>query len=291
MAGENAASAVKASDGIEALVDGSQGRAPRTKRVQSVTRTLEILRALGNANQDLTLTELGERTGLPRSTVHRIVLTLQSANFVAKGTGVGGLRLGPEFGRLAANSRQALIPTMRPFLENLALEISEGTTLTVLEGLNVRFLDQAIVGHGLRAVTLVGTTFPAHCTANGKILLAGLPRAVLREMLPERLESRTYRTITDPEHLMDELDRVATEGVAFDREEHEIGISALAAIVVDDANNHAAINAAMPTARFESREEYLTEIVRSTAHDASLALGWSGSHGNSPGRNTDASTD
>ncbi len=273
------------------LVDGSEGKAPGTKRVQSVIRTVEILRALGNAGEDLTLTDLAERTGLPRSTVHRIVQTLQSAHFVEKGTGVGGLRLGPEIDRLAANSRQALIPTMRPFLERLAIEISEGTSLTVLEGLNVRFLDQAIVGQGLRAVTLVGTTFPAHCTANGKILLAALPRPVLRAMLPEQLESRTNQTVTDPERLMDELDRVATEGVAFDREEHEIGISALAALVVDDANNHAAINAAMPTARFESREEYLIEIVRGTAHDASLALGWNGSKGNSPGPNPNATID
>ncbi len=68
-------------------------------------------------------------------------------------------------------------------------------------------------------------------------------------------------------------------------EEHEIGISAIAALVVDDANNHAAISAAMPTANFEGREEYLTEIVRRTAHDASVALGWSGSNGHLPGPN------
>ena len=275
----------------EALVDGSEGKAPGTKRVQSVIRTVEILRALGSASEDLTLSDLAERTGLPRSTVHRIVQTLQSVHFVDKGAGAGGLRLGPEIDRLAANSRQALIPTVRPFVERLATEISEGTSLTILEGLNVRFLDQAIVGQGLRAVTLVGTTFPAYCTANGKILLAALPRAVLRAALPERLEARTYRTITDPERLIDELDRVTAEGVAFDREEHEIGIVALAALVVDDANNHAAISAAMPTARFEGREEYLTEIVRRTAHDASLALGWSGSNGNSPGPNPNATID
>ncbi len=271
--------------------DVSKGRAPRTKRVQSVIRTVEILRAIGNAGEDLTLADLAQRTGLPRSTVHRIVQTLQSVHFVAKGAGVGGLRLGPEFDRLAANSRHALTPTMRPFLENLARETSGSASLTVLEGLNVRFLDQAIVGQGLRAVTLVGTTFPAHCTANGKILLAALPRAVLRAKLPERLKSRTCHTITDPERLMDELDRVATEGVAFDREEHGVGISAVAALVVDDANNHAAISAAMPTANFEGREEYLTEIVRRTAHDASLALGWSSSNGNSPGSNPNATND
>jgi DNA-binding IclR family transcriptional regulator len=279
------------SEGIETLVDRSEGKAPGTKRVQSVIRTVEILRALGNAGEDLTLADLAERTGLPRSTVHRIVQTLQSVQFVAKGAGAGGLRLGPEFGRLAANSRQALTPAMRPFLERLASEIAEGTSLTVLEGLNVRFLDQAIVGQGLRAVTLVGTTFPAHCTANGKILLAAQPRAGLRARLPEQLESRTFHTITDPERLMDELDHVASKGVAFDREEHGIGISAIAALVVDDANNHAAISAAMPTANFEGREEYLTEIVRRTAHDASVALGWSGANGKSPSPNPNATTD
>lgn len=78
--------------------------------------------------------------------------------------------------------------------------------------------------------------------------------------------------------VMDELDRIATEGVAYDREEHEVGISAIAALVVDDANNYAAISVAMPTASFERREEFLTEIVRRTAHDASLALGWRGSN-------------
>ena len=275
----------------EALVDGSEGKAPGTKRVQSVIRTVEILRALGSASEDLTLSDLAERTGLPRSTVHRIVQTLQSVHFVDKGAGAGGLRLGPEIDRLAANSRQALIPTVRPFVERLATEISEGTSLTILEGLNVRFLDQAIVGQGLRAVTLVGTTFPAHCTANGKVLLAALPRAVLRAKLPQRLESRTYHTITDPELLMEKLGRVATEGVAFDREEHGIGISAIAALVVDDANNHAAISAAMPTARFEGREEYLTEIVRRTAHDASVALGWSGENADSPWPNANATND
>ena len=117
-------------------------------------------------------------------------------------------------------------------------------------------LDQSIVGQGLRAVTLVGTTFPAHCTANGKILLAALPRAALRKMLQDRLESRTHQTITDPERLMDELDRIATEGVAYDREEHEVGISAVAALLVDDANNYAAIGAAMTTPRFDNSEEF-----------------------------------
>jgi DNA-binding IclR family transcriptional regulator len=90
---------------------------------------------------------------------------------------------------------------------------------------------------------------------------------------------------------MKELDRIATDGVAVDHEEHEVGISAIAALVVDDANNYAAISAAMPTTRFDSREEDLTEIVQRTAHNASLALGWRGSNGSSPGPNPTANVD
>jgi len=90
---------------------------------------------------------------------------------------------------------------------------------------------------------------------------------------------------------MDELDRISAEGVAYDREEHHIGISAIAALVVDDAKNYAAISAAMPTGRFENREEFLAEIVSKTAHHASLALGWRGSKGNSPGPKPNTITD
>jgi DNA-binding IclR family transcriptional regulator len=180
---------------------------------------------------------------------------------------------------------------MRPFLENLARETTASASLTVLEGLEVRFLDQAILGQGLRAVSLVGTTYPAHCTANGKVLLAALPRAVVRRMLPKKLESLTSSTITDPERLMEELDRVSIEGVAYDRQEHQVGISAIAALVVDDAKNYAAISAAMPTPRFDSREKFLTDIVRRAAHDASLALGWRGSNLKSPKSRLNTVTD
>ncbi|MDZ7684511.1 MAG: IclR family transcriptional regulator C-terminal domain-containing protein [Gammaproteobacteria bacterium] len=126
----------------------------------------------------------------------------------------------------------------------------------------MRFLDQAIIGQGLRAVTFVGTTFRRTALPIGKILLSALPRTVLRRMLPDTLESRTEQTITDPDTLIEELDLIASEGVAVDREEHEVGISAVAALIVDDANNHAAISIAMPTARFTAREEYFMEAVR-----------------------------
>src|SRR5882757_10361039 len=171
------------------MADGSGGEGAKERRsgggVNSVARATWILKALaGAADGELTLAEIAARTDLPTSTVHRIVQTLREEQFVASVGGAGGLRLGPELARLAAISRSRLVPMVRPFLEQLSHTLDEGASLAVLDGEEVRFLDQAIASHGLRAVSLVGSTFPAHCTANGKALLAALPEQVLAATLP-----------------------------------------------------------------------------------------------------------
>jgi DNA-binding IclR family transcriptional regulator len=240
--------------------------------VHVIARAIDILRVLGESGGEMTLTKIAERSGLPRSTVHRIVQTLKDANFVATGPGNGGLRLGPELARLAAISRTQLVPMVRPFLEQLSRTLDEGASLAVLDGQNVRFLDQAITGHGLRAVSLVGSTFPAHCTANGKALLAELPRPQLEATLPRRLPRLTERTIVGRSELIAELDKVRATGVAFDREEHTDGICAVGRVIHDSVGNLAAITVAMPAPRFYGREDELSAALVEATGRVNLAL-------------------
>jgi DNA-binding IclR family transcriptional regulator len=242
-------------------------------RVNSVARAIEILRALSTAaDGELTLAEIAARTGLPTSTVHRIVQTLRAEQLVVSAGGAGGLRLGPELARLAAISRSRLVPMVRPFLEQLSHTLDEGASLAVLDGDRVRFLDQAIASHGLRAVSLVGSTFPAHCTANGKALLAALPESVLEATLPRRLQRLTPDTITNRAALLEELASVRERGVAFDLEEHAVGISAAGVTVHDAVGNLAAITVAMPAAPFREREDEVVAELRKTAERVSAAL-------------------
>jgi DNA-binding IclR family transcriptional regulator len=257
--------------------DGNRNGGARSASggVTSVARAIDILEALaGAADGELTLAEIAARTGLPTSTVHRIVQTLREAQFVSSVGGGGGLRLGPALARLAAVSRSRLVPMVRPFLEQLSRQLDEGASLAVLDGQQVRFLDQAITSHGLRAVSLVGSLFPAHCTANGKALLAAIPEPVLEATLPRRLQRLTPHTITSRAALIEELARVRDEGIAFDREENELGISAVGRTVHDAVGNLAAITVAMPAGSFREREaEVVEQLVRTTDQvDSALAF-------------------
>ena len=240
--------------------------------MQVLARAIDILRVLGDSGGELTLTAIADRSGLPRSTVHRIIHTLKEANFVAAGSANGGLQLGPEFARLAAISRAQLVPMVRPFLEELSQTVDEGASLAVLDGLNVRVLDQVIAGHGLRVVSLVGSTLPAHCTANGKALLAQVPRPQLQESLPRRLQRFTKRTIVTRSELLDEIALVGRTGIAFDREEHAEGICAIGRVTHDAIGNLAAITVAMPAPRFYGREDQVAAALTETTNRVTAAL-------------------
>ena len=161
---------------------------------------------------------------------------------------------------------------VRPYLEQLSRTLNEGASLAVLDGHNVRFLDQVITGHGLRAVSLVGSEYPAHCTANGKALLAELPMPQLEAILPRRLQRLTERTIVSRPELLDELEQVRSTGIAFDREEHADGIAAIGRVIHDVVGNLAAITVAMPAQRFYGREDELAKELIRTAERATAAL-------------------
>jgi DNA-binding IclR family transcriptional regulator len=257
-----------------------ENSSPRTRargpagssEVQVLVRAIGILRALGDAPGELTLAQIADRVELPRSTVHRIVRTLRDANFVVLGDGNEGVRLGPELARLASVSRVELAPIVRPFLERLSAELDAGVSLAVLEGLNIRFLDQAIVGGGIRAVSVVGAAFPAYSTASGKVLLAQLSDVQLAALLPVTFERLTPNTIVTRDELLAELEEVRETGFGIDREEHELGVRAISRVVRDGAGNCAAITVPMPTASFDSREVEIAQVLRESTDLIDRAL-------------------
>ncbi|MFD6059470.1 IclR family transcriptional regulator [Rhodococcus wratislaviensis] len=229
--------------------------------VRSVTRAVNILRALSQSPTGSTLAEVAERVDLPISTVHRIVKTLIGEGLVVGRTPDAGLRLGPEFARLARLAQDDLLPVVRPYMNQLSGATGETVSLCVLEGMGVRFLDQILRSGGLHAVSVIGLTYPAHCTAGGKVLLAAQPEAFLQTIMPKRFERLTSNTIPTPEALLDELNVIRKQGFAHDNEEHTIGVSAVATVLRDHAGPVAALTIAMPTSRFGQRRDELTEVL------------------------------
>lgn len=237
-----------------------------------IARAADILRIVHAASTGLKPPQVAEQVRLPRSTVYRILEALREEGFVTF-TEQGSLLVGPELGRLGTTSRTTRLPLARPLLERLAAVVNETVDLAVLEGNNVRFIDQAAAGQRLRAASVVGERFPAYCTANGKALLAELPVAVVNGLLAGPLPARTPTTITSHAKLLEELEQVRETGIAFDREEHTERICAVGAVVRDPVGVVAAVTVAAPAERFYGRDEYLAAQLRETAARVTEALG------------------
>jgi DNA-binding IclR family transcriptional regulator len=243
--------------------------------IQVIARVAQILRALDNEPQGLSLSQLAKRVELPRSSTHRIVSALTAEGLLAAASPNGRVLLGPEIGRLAAGRRE-FWRELRPYMERLFFALDETVDCAVLDGDHVRFVDQIAGRHRLRAVSVVGSSFPLHSTANGKAILAELGPEELSRLLPGRLKRFTEHTITSPSALMRELEEIRTRGVAFDREEHTIGLSAAGISLRDPSGEFAALTVPMPTQRFAGNEEQLTTALLEIRRDVEATFGITG---------------
>jgi DNA-binding IclR family transcriptional regulator len=247
-------------------------RERRGDGVQVVHRVAQILDALKRQRDGLSLSQIAARVDLPRSTVHRLVVALEAEGFVASASSNGGYRLGPALAGLALVSEQGLALAAHPYLVELSREIDETVDLAVLRHDRVLFVDHIDAPRRLRAVSAVGALFPAYCTANGKALLAALPDEQIMDLLPRRLERLTSSTITDRAALLEELADVRRSGVAYDREEHTVGISAVGATIADAAGRVAAISIPVPAQRFAGNERKLSERLLEACEAVTVAL-------------------
>jgi DNA-binding IclR family transcriptional regulator len=229
--------------------------------IQVIARVAHVLRALDGDPGGLSLAQLAERVRLPRSTVHRIVASLASEGFVSAASANGRVRLGPEFLRLAEASRRDRWQELRPHMQNVFDALDDTVDCAILDGEQLRFVDQIPATHGLLAVSVVGSTAPLHCTANGKALLSGLDDDQVIDLLPSRLERYTANTVTSRDKLLEQVREIRETGVGYDREEHTLGITS-AAIAVQAAHGAlAALSVLMPTPRLAGREREIEKVL------------------------------
>lgn len=248
-----------------------------TASVQSVDRALlvmEILATLGQAG----VTEIAAELGVHKSTVSRIISVLEARGYVEQLSDRGKYRLGFAIARLArATSAQLdLVKQSQAACDALALESGETTNLAVLDGDRIVNVAEAIGPAGIALRTWVGQSCPAHATSSGKVLLAALDDAELRERLGARLESFTDGTLTARAALLAELGVVRERGWACVREELEVGLNAVAAPVYDaDGEVVAALSVSGPSYRLGEQEfDETAKRTIAAAETISRRLGW-----------------
>ncbi len=247
-------------------------------RVQAVERAFAVLAAL--ADGPVGVTEVAERVHLPKSTVARLLRALQREGAVEQMPGDTRYRVGERIALLAERltpgaSLASLVSLARPTLEELASEVGEASGLGVPDGFRVHYIDQADTSNAVQARDWTGTRVPMHAVPSGQALLAYMPPPVFARFLGGPLERFTPNTITDAGELLARLDRIRAEGVAWVREEFDVGINSAAAVVLGKGGRPvAAIHVHGPSYRFPAAgdEARISGLLRSAADRVSASL-------------------
>ena len=222
--------------------------------VQSVDRALGVLLAFLDGAILLGPTELGQRLGLSKSAVHALLVSLERAGFVYRDDATGKYGLGPRLAQLAGLWAEVDMTRSfaRPTLEGLAREVNETVFLGVITGGRPVCADRIESQQRLRVVGEIGEPVPLHATALGKVFLAHLPAARLREVLAGPLEAYTRHTIVDPDRLRAECEAIRARGYAVsDGERNALTLGVAAPIRNPLGAVHAAITVAGPRGRFD----------------------------------------
>lgn len=219
--------------------------------VQVIARVGQIFRALEGEPWGLTMSQLAVRLDLPRSTIHRLVNALASEGLLMNASVAGRVCIGSEFVRIATASRSELRDKVEPLMRRVNEAVGETVDCSILEGDMVRVIDVIETQHQLRAVSNIGATFPLYCTAKGKAILAELDNATIMRLIPEDFEPFTGFTVHSRAQLMKEIEEVRSTGLAFNREEHSIGICTIAIASKDPFGTAFTISVPIPTLRYE----------------------------------------
>jgi IclR family acetate operon transcriptional repressor len=189
-----------------------------------VAKVSALIGAFGDADRVLGTSEIARRTGLPKSTVHRLLHDLAQFGFLERDS--HGVRLGLrmfEIGQLVPQQRD-LRDTALPFMNDLRSATRQTVHLAILDHGEVVYVEILQSPDSPPLPSRVGGRLPAYATAVGKAMLAFSSATTVRDIVGGKLVRLTSRTITQPRMLMRELEDANRQGVAYDREESRAGL-------------------------------------------------------------------
>lgn len=248
----------------------AKASAERSGQVQSLVRALRLLQEVADAGDGITLTEVANRVGLPVSSAHRLLSTLQLEGFVRFDgertlwfVGVKAFTVGNAFLRA-----RDLVQVARPYMRGLMEQCDETVNLAVEDSGQIIYLAQIECRQMMRALASPGARVPMHSSAVGKVLLAYANPVVQQPMLDRmKLERFTANTITGRERFLRTLAEIRAQGYGFDDEEHAVGLRCVAAPIFNEAREAiAGISLSGPAARVtDKRFRELAGLVQRTA--------------------------
>lgn len=260
-----------------ASTDPDQGSNSHEERYHSRTieRALDVLETFEPNRSNLSLVDLAQTTGLPESSLFRILLTLQKRGYLQqRSDGTYQLTDKVLLGRIY-DSAERLRGMAHSYLEELTSQFNETSSLAYLFGEHIQVLDTVEAFHQIRVTNRRGRILPPYCSSMGKAILAFQPAHVADSMLEiYGLTRRTEHSIVDRNALRQEFERIRQQGFACDREESMLGgicfgapiFSAPGAVV-------AAISVSSPAQRITpERERAIQQSVMGAARELTNKL-------------------
>jgi DNA-binding IclR family transcriptional regulator len=243
--------------------------------LSSLSNALEVIDELGKEGE-LSIPEISEKTGLGKSSLFRILATLESKKFVTK-TLHARYNLGLKFISLgnAVIRKMGIERAAHPYLMELTAESGETSHMGVLDGaVDLLFVDKVVSSSSIHMDSLVGFRRKAHVVGCGKAILAYQSEAYLDAYMKlADFSALTPNSITSPEELKKDLERIRRDGYSVDNEESEAGLFCVAAPVLD-ANNQAlaAVSISGPVDRMKRSLKKNIQLIKNTAEKISQEL-------------------
>jgi DNA-binding IclR family transcriptional regulator len=203
-------------------------------RVSAVDRVIDILEYLLSKNWPVSYKELANNLNIPKTSVYRIVKTLESRGYVYSPGTEGKFALGAKTISLGGSNREIahLRQTANSFMYELANKTGFTVQLGVLFEYMVMYVEEIRTEKTISVIVPTGTPFPVNLSAGGKVLVANLPEDKREEFLNYTvLQANTPNSITDMKEFRLELTKVREKGYALDHEEFARGIMCIAAPV------------------------------------------------------------
>lgn len=240
----------------------------------AIDKALMILETLNGRDRGKSLSAICTETGLPKSTVHRVLAILEGRGFVDRTHGNGFIvgRKVISLG-LSAAERDSLVNAARPILLQLVEQTNETVQLGVLQDMQVLYVDRMEpVDSSVRLARMPALLAELHTSAMGKALLAFAEPVVFDTFMDRPLSHYTDQTITDRELLLTELEQIRARHVAVAAQERYDGVTAVGSPILDSRGYaHAAISVAGPAHRMtESKRVLIAEVLPAAAQELSV---------------------
>ncbi len=247
-------------------------------RVTSLEKALSILELALDQDRDLSITEISQKLGMSKGTVHRILSTLKSRKFFQQddktkmyGLGVRTLEIG-----MAPQRERFLRNVMAPFLTDLHEKCRETVNAAVWDYNEIRYIYRLESEEMLRISITAGARFPGYCAATGKIFLSYFTDEDIRQIYGRKkaLKKYTERSIGSVDTLIREIGKIRIRKVAIDDEETLVGVYCVAAPILSSTGECvAAISISAPKNRVSANTgATFAKLVSETAKEISRSL-------------------